>query len=215
MDSEIVTKYESIDDKVFMTLEESLVLARELARRLEGFRKRPEVVVGVANGALLISDVVAKQLSIPMHAIRIQRRGTGIKQALSRIPGMRGMFSFLYRVPVLNAPLVWAMRRLEGLKKSRSGQPLPVSNKIVALVDDCIESGQTIAAAREMLTKSGAQAVVVACISWSKLRDSNAAHGVRPDIFISKRVQHYPWSTNSPYWKDYLDLLKGRGIKLA
>src|SRR5688572_16522418 len=115
LDANIIAKYSSIDEKVFMTLEESIVLSAEIAKRLASWGPQPEAVAGIANGALLVAKIIADRLELPIFTIDIRRRGSGIKQTLFRAPGLRTIFSLLYRVPVINLPLRYAMRQFEGL----------------------------------------------------------------------------------------------------
>ena len=211
---DIVAKYKQIDDKLFMTLDETIVLSLEISRQIKNRYPHPEIIFGIANGALMMSKVIADNLDLPMIILNIRRKGSGIKRIVSKVPGMRAIFSLVYRMPFFNLPLKFAMRLFEGLKKTDIHQEsFNVDGKVVALVDDCIETGQTIALARETLLSAGAKQVVTCCISWSRLLDSVEKYEVEPDIYISRRVQHYPWSGNSPYWEDWMTWLADHDIR--
>lgn len=196
----IVEKYADIDDKVYMTLEEAIVLSREIALRLSAHEPRPDVVVGIANGALLMTKVIADELSCPMTMVTFRRRGSRVKEWLDQVPHATSLLSRIYSIPVFRLPLYYALRSLQGLSGRKDREELPdVLRKNVALIDDCIETGQSVTAAKNLLLENGAGAVIVCCLSWSRKVDSLEMHKVEPDIYIGRRVQHYPWSINSPF----------------
>ena len=208
-----VERYAALDDKIFMTLEESILLSEELAERLGDLDSKPECVVGIANGALLMATVIAQQLGVPMISLTIRRKGSVLKQSLARIPGLRRTVSYLYGLTAFRPLLARGMRRFEALEQEGATESeLPVRGLRVALVDDCIESGQTIARAMQLLESAGATGVATCCISWSRLKDSWSEHQVRPDLYIGRRVQHYPWSGNSPYLAEFSSWLAGHGV---
>jgi adenine/guanine phosphoribosyltransferase-like PRPP-binding protein len=209
----VLAKYESTDVKMFMSVDEATVLAEELARRLGTNNPRPDLVVGIADGALLIARVVADRLGVPMQVLRIRRRGTGIKKTLATLPWLRSaigkVYGLLYSLPAVRPLMMAIMNRFQKLEEPAHAELPEVRGKHVALIDDCIESGQTFLAASRML--SGARSVRSACISWS--RGSQGRH-VAPDIFINRRIQHFPWSTNSPHWDEYHATLARLGIRV-
>ena len=134
-----------------MSVREACVLSEELARRLADVEPRPDIVLGIANGGLLVADVVARSLALPLKSMKIQRRGSGVKKALTRVPGARRLLAWLYDHTILHRPMAWLLLRSEKLKApTETRQPGDASfqGKVVAVVDDCIESGQTIAVGR-------------------------------------------------------------------
>jgi adenine/guanine phosphoribosyltransferase-like PRPP-binding protein len=204
---------ESNDPPAFMTVEESVALARELGERLRALK--PEVVVCIPNGALLIAKVIADQLHLPLQKLLIRRRGSGLKKAFTRIPGLRAFVSWLYHLPIIYSLIDRAMHGLDGLSAMRQNpHEFPVKGRVVALIDDCILTGQTIGMARQFLEAANAKAVVVACITWETSRDSQSAYNVKPDVFINRRFQSFPWSMDSPYWNEFVSWLNERGIEL-
>jgi adenine/guanine phosphoribosyltransferase-like PRPP-binding protein len=197
----------------FMTIEESVALAGELGERLRALK--PDVIVGIPNGALLIAKVIADQLHLPFHTLLIRRRGSRLKKLFSSIPGLRAFVSMLYHSPIIYSLIDRAMHALDDLATMRqTPHEFPVNGKVVALIDDVILTGQTIAMARQFLLAANAKAVVVACISWETHKDSLAAYNVRPDLFINRRFQSFPWSLDSPHWKEFVFWLNDRGIEL-
>jgi phosphoribosylpyrophosphate synthetase len=199
----IVDKYALTNDKLYMSVEEAIALSQEIASRLSSREPRPDCVVGIANGALLMTKVIADALACPMTMISFRRRGSRLKQWLDRVPGATLLLSRAYGIPLVRLPLYWVLRCLQGLStREKHGVCPEVRGRTVALLDDCIETGQSICAAEHLLMKNGASDIIICCLCWSQKTDSVAAHGVRPHIYIGRRVQHYPWSMNSPFRKE-------------
>lgn len=61
----------------FMTMQESVSLASELGEGLRALK--PEIIVGIPNGALLIAKVIVDQLYLSLHNLLIRRRGNHLK----------------------------------------------------------------------------------------------------------------------------------------
>ncbi|MEM7378820.1 MAG: phosphoribosyltransferase family protein, partial [Pseudomonadota bacterium] len=83
----------------------------------------------------------------------------------------------------------------------------------VLLVDDAIDSGQSIAIACEQLSARGAREIRTVVITWSDKHDSLANCGVEPAYFLNRRVQHYPWSENNPALSAYRRWLADHGLE--
>jgi adenine/guanine phosphoribosyltransferase-like PRPP-binding protein len=213
---DILLKYRETTKKHFMLLEESILLSREIGAVLGDscYIQRPDMILGIANGALLMAKIISDQLNVPCRMIKICRSGTKTKEFLAKSRIILAFTSLWYRIPVLNRPLKFVMHRFEKLDPYHDPTPgLDVKDKIVALVDDCIESGQTLRAARRMLENAGARSIEIAVISWSERLDSQEEHGIIPNVFLNKRIQHYPWSRNSPYRTEYMRWLESNGLK--
>jgi len=85
-------------------------------------------------------------------------------------------------------------------------------DKTVVLIDDCIESGNTLRAARSILSNQGASRVYIAVISWSQKRVSTEEEIITPDLSLCRRILHYPWSSNSPFFDDFTQWLRDHGL---
>lgn len=194
-----IEKYVNGRQKLFMTLDEALLLSRELAKSIRASAESPDLVLGIANGGLLVAKIVADELNVPLQVIKIQRTGSVIKMRLGRLPGVRRMASIWHRIPILNYPLVVAMSLFRGLSKNQdisidySGR----SGKIL-VIDDAIDSGQTMTLAVEMLRKNHDATVTTAVLARApRLRAGRIA-----DFYICNRIHHFPWSGNSPSFRD-------------
>ena len=207
-DPAIIAKYAAVGEKRHvMSLVEARALSVELARRLSERTPPVDLVIGIANSGVLVANIIAETMGVPAHIIKIQRSGSRIKHTISHIPGAIWLISHLYRLPVFHDLMGWMMVRAERINNIPAGlDSFSVARKVVALVDDCIESGQTMAMARDLILRAGAESVVIACISWERLRPKMVTRklidDVVPDIFISRLGHTYPWSLNSPYLKD-------------
>ncbi len=210
----VVQKFAEIDHKVNMSLVEAIDISKGLASRVEEGDFKPDYVIGIANGALLPTHVVATELQLPFEYIRMRRQGSRWKRRAAKIPFLRETFSLLFRAQIfarLVAPLIDGVNKLE--TEDVDQKDLPHNNRSILLVDDAIESGQSIAAAVDMLILQGAKTVKVAVIGWSERIDSEQKHGVVPDYVLNRRLQHYPWSENNPEVHAYREWLSQHGLE--
>jgi len=212
--AEIVRKYSEIDDKINMTLQEAIYLSKGLAEVVDQSDFQADYIIGIANGALLPTHVVATELNLPFEYIRMRRQGSRWKRRAAKVPGLRCVFSLLFRAQAFArfvAPLIDSVNKLESEDIDENRQPH--SGRSILLVDDAIESGQSIRAAVDMLLLQGAKTVKVAVIGWSERLDSEQKHGVVPDYVLNRRLQHYPWSENNPQVHDYRSWLSDHGLE--
>ena len=214
-DQEIAEKYRQLDDKLFMSVHEAEALSREMARLVKDSGIEIHKVVGVANGAFLPATIVAERLDVPLEMVRIRRKGSGLKRRLAKVPFLRGLVTVMYKLPVLHSLLRWVMDKFNRLEDnsdqgSQSAGPTGVG---ILVVDDAIETGQTLKRIMEMQAGDNTDArMYSAVISWSVAYKNVVEGAVKPDFYISKRVQHYPWSQNSNHLADYQAWLSERGI---
>lgn len=204
----IVEKYASCQDKLYMTIDEAIELAHELARRVKEIETSPDCVVGIANGALLLTKVIATDLNLPFEMLTIRRRGSLLKEKLGKYPLITKIFSKWYEIETINPPLIWIMKRMEKLSSDALNQSLQhLAGKHILLVDDAIETGQTVELAINALQQSGCLSVITSVITWSKNQELELKYSM-PEIYISRTIQHYPWSFNSPFYKDFVHWIK-------
>ncbi|VAW83433.1 hypothetical protein MNBD_GAMMA16-1328 [hydrothermal vent metagenome] len=212
----IVEQYAQTEDKMFMTIDQAVELSHELAIRISECGAQPELVVGIANGALLMAKVISDDLNIPLQTIKVKRKATIVKEWIVKLPVLLKMFSICYRLPLLNKPMVWLIDRCKTLDTEACNEERcpHIKKKNIIIVDDAIETGQTLAMVCQIFNHNEGNIITTAVISWSKKYDSNALYGVVPDIYIGRRIQHFPWSGNSPYLQDYLNWLAANDLKI-
>jgi hypoxanthine phosphoribosyltransferase len=210
----IVKKYTESDKKLYMPMSEAIALSHELARRVTEKGICPDRIIGIANGALVVTQIIAADLDIPFDVITIRRKGSAVKSKLSHYTILIKLVSTWYKVPILNLPLVWAMKMMYGFKHDPSWiDATKCRGRHILLVDDATNSGKTLRRAECFLTDNGCTQVTTAVISISKYAYSKK--GVVPyipDIYIAKRVHHFPWSVNNPDYPRCKTWLKQHGL---
>jgi len=211
----IVEKYAAAEDKMFMTIDEAVQLSHELAIRIAEYGEKPELIVAVANGALLVAKVVSDDLNIPMQTIKINRKATKIKEFIAKFPVLLKIILVCYRFPFLHGPMVWLIHRFKGLDVEAYSEEVcnQAHKKNIVVVDDAIETGETLAMVCQIFNCNGENTVTTAVISWSKKYDSDVQNGIVPNIYIGRRIQHFPWSGNSPYLQEYLQWLTANNLQ--
>ncbi len=199
----IVKKYASCQDKLYMTVDESIELAHELSKRVKEMKTNPDYVVGIANGALLLTRVIATDLNLPFEMLTIRRKGSLLKEKLGRYTLVTKIFSKWYKNERINPPLIWIMKRMVDLTSDAMDQSLQhLAGSHILLVDDAIETGQTVALAKNILHQSGCLSVTTCVVTWSKNHKAEQKYS-KPEIYIGRVIQHYPWSFNNPFYKDF------------
>ena len=205
------TRYEHLLEKSHMTILEAEQLSADLARIVRHRELRFDVVVGIANGALLPMRIVAEELGLPEEIVRVRRQGSRIKQRLMAVKdALRIPSGWLTSGPLM--PFwVWFQDRTSRLEGSAASASNTVSGMRVLLIDDCVETGNSLALVRQQLLSAGATEVKMAVICWATMPKMSV---IVPDIYLHTTAHYYPWSGSSRYWGDFLDWLKVRGLAL-
>lgn len=211
----VLQKFRERDEKLYMTLAEAQVLSVALADAVVAAGIQPDKVIGVANGALMPATLVAERLQLPVEMVRIRRKGSGIKRRLSRLPFLRELVTWLYRLPGTHQLLRFVMNRFNRLEEADAGSATTVASATTLLVvDDAIETGQTLKRILDIQQSQNPGARVVnAVISWSIGFREKGQCAVNPDVYLSDRIHHYPWSQNSPAFAEYQTWLAERGLR--
>ena len=214
-EKEIFEKYRLIDDKLFMSVDEAEILSRGLAEMVMADGIKVDKVIGIANGAILPATVIAEYMSLPLEMERIRRKGSGLKRKLAKVPFLLGLITAMYKLPISRDVLRFVMNKFNRLEENESQQQSDDQEELTVLViDDAVETGQTLKRIMEMqLDVNPATTIYTAVISWSVAFEKPVSGAVEPDFFISKRIQHYPWSQNSNHFSDYQKWLKDRDLQ--
>ena len=178
--------------KAIITLDQAADLARELGATIP--RDQFDIVVGIANGGVHPAFYAAEELGLPLQILRVERDSTRLKKRV-------GFARKALKIPGLQKPLRrinrYVDRRLTGVRTNLAA-PGVVRGKRVLLVDDCIDSGASVALARSLIEKEGAADIKVAVLCWSTKYDSEQMHRVTPDYFLGRKLPSYPWSADNP-----------------
>jgi adenine/guanine phosphoribosyltransferase-like PRPP-binding protein len=210
-----VFKYASTYDKMYMTIGEAIDLSHEVADRLKSLCPNAKQVVGIARGALLLTSVVARDLGLPMMMISVRRSGNAVKDRVRKIPRLVHLASRWYENERVNTLLRLMIERFNSKGPVLAQEIDTQFASEVILLDDAEESGRTFTAARGLLLRNGAVNITFAVLVWSTLADNfgRGSHA-HPDVYIGRSMQHFPWSGNSPYYKEYLKWLADHDLRL-
>lgn len=156
-----------------MIFTDRLAGGRSLAERLMHLRNKDVVVVGLPRGGVPVAAVVAKALNAPLDVILVRKLGVPSQPELAM--GAIGEDD----VRVLNDEVVQLtgitgdeIARVEARERGelerrvarfRSGRELvPLTNRVVVIVDDGVATGSTARAACAVVRARGASHIVLA-----------------------------------------------------
>jgi hypoxanthine phosphoribosyltransferase len=191
--------------KLTLTLEQAESLARELAAAVESSGQTFDLVVGIARGGVHPAVHTAQSLGLPLQVLHIERDATRFKKKfdfLRKALSLPGVGKPLRRLNRL------VDRRFTGVR-SNSIAVVEVRGRRILLVDDCIDSGASVALARSLLARQGASDIKLAVLCWTTKYDSSRLHGIAPDYFLGRRLPSYPWSADNPDYPRFQAWFKG------
>lgn len=194
-----------------VTLREAEDYSAALAE-LIGRGRAPDLIVGLANGALLPTAIVSEKLGTPYVMLKIRRRGSRYKQRLAGLAeALHIPRAILAWGPLLN---FWRrlLERFSDLE-SPGDAVMDVRGKTVVVVDDCIWTGASILHVLELLRQAGARHVSVFVISWVE-NENPVSRDFVPDGYINRAFECYPWAANSPFQNDFRQWVAQRGLQL-
>ncbi len=147
---------------------------RELAKRLEMYAERPDVLVlGLPRGGVPVAYEVARALDVPMDVFLVRKLGVPFHPELAMGAIASGGVRVLNRdviegLGIPPAALDTVVRREEEELARREYQyrgdrpPLDVRGRTVILVDDGLATGASMRAAAAALRQQGPARIVVA-----------------------------------------------------
>jgi len=191
-----------------MSIEEAVMLSVELAHRVAKSNPEVDCVAGIANGGLMVSSIVAQELNVPLRVLNIRRRGSYFKRLVYKSEWLRAIVARLSRFAIVQFLIYWLMRSLEQPILNDSDDM--ESFHSIAIVDDAVESGKTLAMAVQVIARHCDKKAFTAVLCCSTKYSTPV---VMPNIFMSQRIQHYPWSGNNPHYQEYIEWLKDREIE--
>lgn len=200
MNINTLNKYINTNTKYVMTLEEAFELAHIIANKIKDTKGDIDLVVGIANGAALMAKIIADDLNVPIHMIKLQRTSSAIKNKIARYPKLFNVLTRMYNLPIIGYFMDHVLIMFRGLTKSSKTNHVTIGvPKNVILVDDAISTGQSLQLATKMLTGTGATNITTAVFSWSQ----NYTPTITPDIYFARVTQIFPWSANSSHFNQY------------
>ena len=197
---------------MFITLAEAERLSQALADQILKSFGRPDLLVGIANGAILPTKIAADHLGVPYEIVRVRRQGSRIKQRLVfikkafRIPGRAMTFG----------PLMWFWRKFQdrysSLEQTDDAFNFSINGRTVVLIDDEIVTGASVKYVRDELIARGCASVRIAVIGW--YRGKGDSGDFAPDTYLIAEHKFYPWSHNSPDYSAFESWLGENNLRL-
>jgi hypoxanthine phosphoribosyltransferase len=207
--SSAYAKFRDIDHTVYMTMGEAVALSRDLADVINT-SDRPDLLVGVANGALLPMKIAAEELGIRFQVIHLRRKGSRYKQKLYAIKEGLGIPTSLLTTRPMRAIQTWFEKRTPSLEEASDAFAFDVVGKDIMIIDDAIQTGRTARHLKDRLLAKGAATARIAVICWYRGVDDSGDWS--PDLYLTRQHQWYPWSNHSPYFREFLSWLADNGL---
>ena len=185
-------------------------MSLKLAQKVQ---EKPDLVVFVAKGAYLIGITVAEHFQVPVMEVEAVRSGNSLKKLLKPM------------LVVLPAGLKLWLRKKEinsGTHTHNTERHVSISNpskvendKVhnILLVDDSVDTGNTILAVKKALQKEFSQANIITAslVVFEASKDLvNIDYTMYEDTIFSA-----PWSNDSIYKKEYMvqySKMKSEGV---
>lgn len=209
-------KYVDRQEKEFMTIDEARDLSVLLAQKTIETVGRPDLIIGLANGANFPVRVIASELSVPYTLTKARRRGSGFKRRLRHVIKFIRFPSFIMTSEFFNFFVKAFDRRFSAIETSNVEDETYAGarGKHVLIVDDCIDTGSSIKFLVDKVRIAGAARVSISVLCWSNKNDTEKQYGLKPDVFLHRRIHYYPWSNNSPYYKEFIEWSDKNGVPI-
>ncbi|WP_044339931.1 phosphoribosyltransferase [Rossellomorea aquimaris] len=174
-------------------------LSHDLYKDVESTEFIPDAIIFIETGGYLIGKEIAKGFNLPLHSVKISRKGNKTKKRLT---------AFLALLPKSIKNILRKIEFNSGFHDKNSIREierldLPDLSKVenVLIVDDSIDTGHTINSLKEFLiNKNEKLNIKVAGLNvFTKSKEV-----VQTDYFIyTDSIIIYPWSVDSKFYKEY------------
>lgn len=190
-----------MSDRIQLTLDDVRTQSCSLASKIRDAGV-PDLLVGIANGALLPTTVIADCLGVPFEMVQVRRRGSRYKDLALRVLSTLHIPTSIFNWGPLLSLVRLVQERTGDVEEADAAFSFPVAGKRIVVVDDAVHTGTSARYVLKQLMTSGAEKVTVAVLDWYQgIGDSGEW---KPDIFLTRtNGQWYPWSYNSPFHADY------------
>lgn len=199
-------------ESVFVAMDEAEQLARRLADEILRSVGQPELLVGLANGALFPTKIAAEHLGVRYEMVKIRRQGSRIKQRLQFLKKAFGIPGSI----ITSRPLAWFWRRFEhrysGLEQAEDAFNFGIDGRSIVIVDDEMVTGNSVRRVRSELHARGGRELTIAVLNWYRGKGDSGSFA--PDIFLAKEHRYFPWSNNSPYYREFEAWLRANRLHL-
>ncbi len=215
---DILDKYVFAEKKLHMSMSEAECLSRILAKKIsetysESFDGNT-VVVGIANGGLMVAKVVADSLNLQFKTLKIRRKNSRVKRFLGKFRCVVKACSLILATPVLSTitrSLINSMNKIE-VADCFGGS---FGGKKILLIDDCVETGASLRVAEEILRNEGASVIAIGVLTFKNIESCKEISVEKlPIVYLNTRIMHYPWSQNNEQYVHFLEWLKYREVQI-
>lgn len=179
-------------------------LSRKLAELVIKSEFKPTSVIYIKNGGYLIGKNIGDNLNIPYSGFKLSRKGNNVKNKLRFI------------IRILPKCVKNLLRKFEIKSSMYKKMPeriasdydnLKVVGKNILLVDDSVDTGHTILAAKEFLKNRYGKDINIKVCSINVFSESEGM--VKTDYYLYKdMIINYPWSNDSKYLKEFQKIYK-------
>lgn len=178
-----------------------------LAHKIEEAKFKPDCVIYIKSGGYLVGKGVADYFNTQLKGFRISREGNNTKSRLSII---------LKILPMFLKNLLREIEFKSGIHKKKSKRVVTevddslVVGKNILLVDDSIDTGNTIVTAVNFIRKSYGNDIDIKIVGLNKFKISEEL--VKTDYYVYEdSIIIYPWSKDSKEYEDFIKLYKNGG----
>lgn len=174
-----------------ITLAQLPDICKQMAQNIEDMHFSPDVIIAVERAGRLLAFNLQEHLNVPMTSIYATRPGTNSKHKYSAILKFlpRGVRSCLR---VLEAHS--GFHKANSSREVRSPYPLSSVDSHVLLVDDSIDTGNTMQAVIDFLLELGfSRNRITTAVINTTLKNPL----IKPDVFLLKNLCSFPWSADS------------------
>jgi hypothetical protein len=147
---------------------------------------------------LLPSKIVAETLGLSGYMVKVRRKGSRNKQRLAVVARVLRIPPWLILWGPFRAAWVFFQDRTSALESAEEPLGFDPAGLQVVMVDDCVETGNSFRHVAARLEAGGAASVRTAVYCWSRMPKVPESQS-RPDIYLHREIQIYPWTNNSSH----------------
>lgn len=200
----------AVDELLNLSMDDVRVLSLKLAEQIT---EKPDLVVFVAKGSFMIGQIISDYFDVPLLEAKAARNGNNLKDIAKPI------------LKLLPPKIKLWLRRTE-IKSNYHDQNIQRSVEIsdpnclckrsfcsILLVDDSVDTGNTILSVKDALTDKFPQARIniASLFVFSKSKECVTVN----NFIFEDTIFSGPWSNDSKEHKEYLDSyykMKTKGV---
>jgi hypoxanthine phosphoribosyltransferase len=174
----------------------------ELSKLIDKSGFKPECIVYIKSGGYLVGKYISEYFNVPYNGLRISRQGNELKKHLKII---------LKIIPKYIKNILRVMELKSGYHKKHNERLVTevdeslVNGTNILLVDDSIDTGNTIISAIKFLHNNYGENLNVKVAALNKFKLSEEV--ANTDFYLYEdSIIIYPWSKDSAQYDEFLDI---------